>query len=77
MEERNNIIEQVNIRKISVGDKINMEERNNILETLNGPRSRDGWALKDASENLKRDSEIVMAAVKQYGNALEFASEDL
>ena len=33
--------------------------------------------LQDASEDLKRDSEIVMAAVKQYGNALEFASEDL
>ena len=77
MEERNNILEQVNIRKISVEYKINMEERNNILEKLNRPRSRDGWALKDASENLKRYREIVMAVVKPDGNELEFASDDL
>ena len=31
MEERNNILEQVNIRKISDEDKINMEERKTIL----------------------------------------------
>ena len=77
MEERNNIIEKLNIRKISVEDEINMEERNNILERLKGPWSLNGWHLKDASDHLKRDSEIVMAAVKQNGNALEFASEDL
>ena len=77
MEERNNIIEKLNICKISVEDEINMEERNNILEPLKRPSSWDGWELKDASENLKRDNEIVMAAVKTNGKALKFASEDL
>ena len=64
MEEPNNILEQVNIRNISVEDKINTEERNNILEKLNRHWSADGWKLKDTSEDLKRDREIVMAAVK-------------
>ena len=43
MEELNNIIEKLNIRKISVEDKINMEERNNILELLKRPSSWVGW----------------------------------
>ena len=77
MEDRNTILEQVNIHKISVENVINMEDRSNILELLNRPWSWNGWALKDTSEDLKRDSEIVMTAVKQYGKALEFASEDL
>ena len=77
MEEHNDILKQVKIFKISVEDKINTEKRNNILEKLNRPWNWNGWELQDASEDMKRDSEIVMAAVKQYGNALEFASEDL
>ena len=48
MEEPNNILEQVNIRNISVEDKINTEERNNILEKLKRLWDRDGWELKDA-----------------------------
>ena len=34
-------------------------------------------ALAFASEDLKKDREIVMAAVKQNGSALEFASLEL
>ena len=77
MEEPNNMFEQVKRRKVSVEDKINTKERNNILEKLNRPWNWNGWKLQDASEYLKRDSEIVMAAVKHVGNVLEFASEDL
>ena len=33
--------------------------------------------LKDASEDLKRDREIVMVVFKQHGIKLEFASEDI
>ena len=73
MEERNNILEQVNIRNISVEDKINMEERNNILELLKRPWSWNGWILNDASDDQKRDRKIVMAAVNQNGLALKFA----
>ena len=65
MEERNNILEQVNIRKISVEYKINTQDRNNILELLNRPWSWNEWVLKDASDDQKRDREIVMDAVKQ------------
>ena len=74
MEELNNIIRKLNIRKISVGDNINMEERNSILETLNRPWSQDEWNLDFASKDLKRDRDIVMAAVKQRGWALKDAS---
>ena len=77
MEERNKILEQVNMRKISVEDKINTEERNNILEKLERPVILNGWDLEFASEDLKRDREIVMAAVKQDFRALEFASDTL
>ena len=77
MEEHNNILEQVNIRKISVQDKINMEERNNILEKLNRPSSWNRCVLKNASEHLKRDRKTVMAAVRQDGNAIQFTSEYL
>ena len=42
MEERNNMFEKVNIRKISVEDKIYIEERNNILELLKKPVSLMG-----------------------------------
>ena len=76
-EERNNIPEQVKIRKIGVEDKIDKEERDNILELLKRPWSWYGWRLKDASKNIKGDGEIVMAAVRQNGWALRFASEDL
>ena len=39
--------------------------------------TRNGGALKYASENLKRDRSIVFAAVTQDGRALQYASEDL
>ena len=63
MEEHNNILEQVNIRKISVQDKINMEEHNNILDKLNRPSSWNRCVLKNASEHLKRDRKTVMAVM--------------
>ena len=34
---------------------------------------KSGWVLRFASEDLRRDREIVMAAGKKYGLALEFA----
>ena len=76
-EERNNIPKKVKILNIGVEDKINQEKRNKILEKLGTPWSWNGWRLEDASENLRRDREIVMAVVKLYGLTLEFASEDL
>ena len=39
--------------------------------------NRDGRALKYASEDLKADKKVVLAAVKQYGWALKHASKDL
>ena len=77
MEESNKILEEVNIRNISVEDEINTEDRNNILDKLNRLWSRDGWALKDASEDMKRDRDIVMTAVKQNGWSPQLASENL
>jgi hypothetical protein len=38
---------------------------------------QNGWALEYASEELKRDREVVMEAVKQEGTALQYASEEL
>ena len=32
--------------------------------------NQDGYALQFVSEDLQKDKDIVMAAVKQYGNAL-------
>ena len=32
----------------------------------------DGWALEHADESLKKDKEIVMAAVKNYGMVENF-----
>ena len=52
-EERNNIPEQVKIRKIGVKDNIDTGERDNILELLKTPWSGDGSRLED-----------VMAAVR-------------
>ena len=77
MEERNNILEQVKRRNISVEDKIITEKHKNILEKLNGTWCWNGRVLEDASEDLRRDREIVMAAVKHHGYALQFVSEDL
>ncbi len=37
----------------------------------------NGWALQYASEGLKANKVIVLAAVKRNRNALEDASEDL
>ena len=37
----------------------------------------DGYALEFASDNLKRDREIVMAAVKDRRWALRFTSDNL
>ena len=59
------------------GDKIDKEERDKILEILRTPWSFNLWRLEDALDNLKRHSEIVMAAVGQNRGALKFASEDL
>ena len=67
MEDHNNTLKQAKRRK----------ERNNILELLNRPWSLNGWILNDASDDQKRDKEIVMAAVNQYGLALKFISEDI
>ena len=57
---------------------VNMEKHNNILQTilekLKRPWSHNGWDLKDASDNLKIDRDIVMAAVKDDGWNIEFAS---
>ena len=38
---------------------------------------QNGEALRYASEELKADKEVVMAAVQRYGSALEYASEAL
>ena len=35
----------------------------------------DGWNLKNLPEEFKKDKEIVLAAVQQYGGALEYADE--
>ena len=77
IETRNNILEQVKICKIIVEDKIKMEESNIILDELYTPWIHNGWALKDASEDLKIDREIVRAAVKQNGRNIKFVSEDI
>ena len=63
--ERNNIPEQVNICKIGFKENIDKDERDNILEILKTPWIGDGWRLEDASENHKKDREIVMAEVKE------------
>ena len=39
--------------------------------------NQDGWTLVFASDDLKKDKEILMAAVKQIGGALQFTSEDM
>ena len=36
-----------------------------------------GYALSDASDELKADKEVVMAAVKNDGDALGHASDEL
>ena len=76
-EERNKIPEKVKICKISVKNNIYKEEPNNILEILRTPWSWNEWSIEVASENLKRHEEILMAAIRQNGVALKFASEDL
>jgi hypothetical protein len=38
---------------------------------------RDGWKLQNASDELKADKEVVMAAVKNNGRALQHASDEL
>ena len=37
----------------------------------------DGWAPQDASEELRRDREVVIEAVSQEGDAVRSASEEL
>ena len=64
-EECNNIPKQMKICKIGDKDKIDTEERDNILELLKTPWSGDGSRHEDASDNHKRDREIVISAVKQ------------
>ena len=46
----------------------------NFFEKLKRPWSHNEWYLKDASENLKIDRDIVMVAVKDDGWNIEFAS---
>eukprot|EP00971_Amphidinium_carterae_P270365 5364668-Amphidinium_carterae.1 len=50
-----------------------MYERGQVLELV----SHNGIALKFASEELRRDRQVVLAAVKSYGAALQFASDEL
>ena len=38
---------------------------------------QNGWALENASEELKADKEVVLAAVQNYGCALYYASDEL
>jgi polyphosphate kinase 2 (PPK2 family) len=38
---------------------------------------RDGYALGDASEEMKRDKEVVMAAVQNDARALQYAPEEM
>eukprot|EP00971_Amphidinium_carterae_P068803 1362346-Amphidinium_carterae.1 len=38
---------------------------------------KNGVALADLAEDLRKDRAIVLAAVKQNGMALQFAAEDL
>ena len=38
---------------------------------------KDGWALRNASDELKNDKEVVMIAVAQNGRALDYASKKL
>ena len=40
-----------------------------VLEAIKG----EGVALRDASEELKGDRDVVMAAVRQDGTALQYA----
>tara|TARA_B110000091_G_scaffold210216_1_gene252699 strand:+ start:1040 stop:1447 length:408 start_codon:yes stop_codon:yes gene_type:complete len=42
-----------------------------------GPVTQNGTALQDASEELKSDIDIVLAAVTRSGRALEYASKEL
>ena len=37
----------------------------------------DGFNLKDCSDELRNDKEVVLAAVRNEGLALQFASEEL
>ena len=76
-EERNNISYQVKICNIGVKDNIDKEERDNILDILRTTWSWNGWRLKDALMNLKRNRETVMDAVRQNEGTLKFLSEDI
>jgi hypothetical protein len=40
-----------------------------------GAVSQNGLALKDCSEGMRNDKDIVLAAVQNCGSAIEFASE--
>ena len=48
-------------------------EKNKMLERIN----QDDSALKDASEELRNDKDIVLAAVARNGGMLQFASPEL
>ena len=54
-----------------------MTDWNNKEEVLRAIRSRRGYLLKYASDELKNDKEVVLAAVQNNGNALEHASEEI
>ena len=76
-EECNNIHEQVKGRKIGVEEKVDTDKRDNILELLKKPWVQNGWRLENASENHKRDREIVISAINQIVFSIEFAPGDL
>ena len=44
-------------------------DRDEVLAAV----KKDGWALGDADESLKKDKEIVMTAVKNDERAIEYA----
>ena len=49
-----------------------------LLETIRAAKWQEVPALvRDAAEGLKGDREVVLAAVKQNGYALEYAAEEL
>ena len=54
-----------------------MTNWNNKEEVLRAIRSRRGYLLKYASDELKNDKEVVLAAAHLNGRALEHASEEL
>ena len=53
--------------------KMNWSNKGDVLKRV----KKNGFALQDASDELKNDKEIVLAAVNQNGIALRYASDEL